>query len=375
MLLQHVAERLTACVREGDTIARIGGDEFVVLLENLSEQLFDAAAQTEFIGNKILTSLNQPYQLDTHRYNSTSSIGATLFDGNQSDEEEMLKQADIAMYDAKEAGRNTLHFFDPVMQDKINNRAEMERDLRNALENNEFQLYYQVQVDNTGHTLGAEALIRWHHPERGIVSPIDFIPLAEETGLIIPIGLWVLETACAQLKAWNKSARTFGLTISINVSAKQIQQIDFEAEVQAAVQRHAINPTLLKLELTESMLVDNIENIIVSMAALQAVGVRFELDDFGTGYSSLQYLKQLPLYQLKIDQSFVREITSNSSDQAIVRTIIAMAESLKLKVIAEGVETEGQLTYLRNYGCNHFQGYFFGKPVPIEDFDAKFGKS
>lgn len=370
MLLQHVAKRLVTCVREGDTVARIGGDEFVVLLENLNEQLFDAAAQTELIGNKIMALLNQPYLLETHRYLSTASIGATLFNGNQLNEEEMLRQADIAMYDAKEAGRNKLHFFDPVMQDKINYRADLESDLRNALENNEFQLYYQVQVDSAGHAFGAEALIRWHHPERGLVPPFDFIPLAEESRLILPLGLWILETACAQLKAWEQSALTCSISVSINVSAKQMHQTGFVAQVQEAIQRHAINPTMLKLELTESMLVDDIENIIASMMALKAIGVRFELDDFGTGYSSLQYLKKLPLYQLKIDQSFVRDLASESNDQAIVRTIIAMAESLKLEVIAEGVETEDQLSHLRNYGCNHFQGYLFGKPMPIEEFEA-----
>ncbi|MDP1659432.1 MAG: EAL domain-containing protein [Methylotenera sp.] len=369
LLLQQVAERLTSCVREGDAVARIGGDEFVVLLEHLSERLFDAAAQTEVIGNKILASLNQPYQLLSHRYRSTPSIGATLFHDHQFEVEDLLKQADIAMYQAKKAGRNTLRFFDPVMQETINARANMERDLRKAIDDKEFQLYYQVQVDHLSHPLGAEALIRWHHPELGLVPPFNFIALAEETGLILPIGLWVLETACAQLKTWEQDTLTRDLSISVNVSPKQFNQADFVTQIQTVVRRHAINPILLKLELTESMLVDNIENIIITMVALQAIGVRFELDDFGTGYSSLQYLKQLPLYQLKIDQSFVRDIATDGSDQAIVRTIIAMAQSLNLEVIAEGVETKEQQQLLLNSGCRHYQGYLFGRPVPIEQFE------
>jgi diguanylate cyclase (GGDEF)-like protein/PAS domain S-box-containing protein len=371
LLLQQVSQRLSNCVREGDTVARIGGDEFVVLLEGLSEQLFDAAAQTELIGNKILISLNQPYKLASHRYHGTPSIGATLFDGSPFKKDDLLRQADIAMYDAKEAGRNTLHFFDPVMQEKINNRAEMERDLHKALENNEFQLYYQAQTNDAGHAFGAEALIRWRHPARGLVSPVHFIPLAEETGLILTIGQWVLETACAQLKAWEQNTLTHDLTISVNVSGKQFNQPDFVKKVQSTIHNYAINPKLLKLELTESMLIDHIDNMIITMDALQAIGVRFELDDFGTGYSSLQYLKKLPLFQLKIDQSFVRDIVTDDSDQAIVKTIISMAESLKLEVIAEGVETDDQLTYLRNYGCNHFQGYLFGRPLPIDEFETR----
>lgn len=369
LLLQQVAERLINCVREGDTVARLGGDEFVILLENLSPQLFDAAAQTELIGTKILTCLNQPYQLISHEYHSTPSIGATLFDGDQLEVEDLLKQADIAMYQAKKAGRNTLRFYDPVMQETINARADIEKDLRIAINDSQFQLYYQVQVDNSSHPLGAEALIRWQHPKLGLVSPLHFIALAEETGLILPIGLWVLETACAQLKMWEQHALTKNLSISVNVSPKQFNQADFVIQVQTVVRRYAINPMLLKLELTESMLIDNIENIIITMVALQAIGVRFELDDFGTGYSSLQYLKQLPLSQLKIDQSFVRDIVADSSDNAIVRTIIAMAQSLNLQVIAEGVETKEQQQLLLNSGCRRYQGYLFGKPMPIEQFE------
>ena len=370
LLLQQVAERLKACVREGDTVARLGGDEFVVLLKNISEQAIEAATRVGVVGNKILTSLNQPYQLETHQYQITSSIGATLLNNHQSSIEELLKQADIAMYQAKTAGRNTLRFFDPQMQDTINIRVALERELRKALEQQQFQLYYQIQVDSSLRPLGAEALIRWLHPERGLVSPFHFIPLAEETGLILTIGQWVLETACAQLKLWQQDTLTRNLTLSVNVSAKQFRQVDFVAQVQAVVQRHAINPMRLKLELTESILLEQIEETIATMNALKEISVRFSLDDFGTGYSSLQYLKRLPLYQLKIDQSFVRDIAVDNSDQAIVRTIIAMAQTLNLNVIAEGVETEEQRQLLLQNGCNTYQGYLFGRPVPIVQFEA-----
>ncbi|MES2013240.1 MAG: EAL domain-containing protein [Pseudomonadota bacterium] len=370
-LLQQVAERLTACVREGDTIARIGGDEFVVLLEDLSDHDLEAATQTESIGDKILEALNQPYQLAAHEHYSTPSIGATLFSNHDTGMEALLKQADIAMYQAKDSGRNTLRFYDPAMQEAITARVNLEHELRKAIELKQFELYYQIQVNSAGHPLGAEALIRWQHPTRGLTSPFHFIHLAEETGLIVPIGLWVLETACAQLKSWQNNVMTRDLTLSVNVSAKQFLQTGFVAQVQAAIQRYDIDPMLLKLELTESILVDNIDNIIATMTTLGEMGIRFSLDDFGTGYSSLQYLKKLPLYQLKIDQSFVRDIVSDSSDRAIVRTIIAMAHILDLSVIAEGVETEEQRQRLLNKDCMHFQGYLFGKPMPIHEFEAK----
>jgi diguanylate cyclase (GGDEF)-like protein/PAS domain S-box-containing protein len=370
LLLQNVAQRLESCVREGDTVARLGGDEFVVMLEELSGNASEAAEQTEAVGVKILASLNQPYQLASHEYHSTPSIGATLFIDHQLGIEELLKQADIAMYQAKKAGRNALRFFDSQMQDAVNIRASLESELRKALENQQFQLYYQIQVDSLCRAFGAEALIRWNHPVRGLISPAQFIPVAEETGLILPIGQWVMETACIQLKAWQQEELTRDLALAVNVSANQFRQTDFVAQVQALVLRHAINPKMLKMELTESMLFENIENIIVTMNALKEIGVRFSLDDFGTGYSSLQYLKRLPLNQLKIDQSFVRDIAVDSSDKAIVSTIVAMAHSLGLDVIAEGVEAEDQRKILLDTGCAHYQGYLFGKPVPIEQFEA-----
>ncbi|MEQ6341629.1 MAG: EAL domain-containing protein [Gammaproteobacteria bacterium] len=370
LLLQQVAQRLVSCVREGDTVARLGGDEFVVMLEDLSEHTLEAAEQTEEVGQKILAALNRSYQLATHEYHNTPSIGITTFKGHQKSVDELIKQADIAMYQAKKAGRNALQFFDPQMQETINTRVELEGKLRSAHESQQFQVYYQIQVDSASRPLGAEVLIRWLHPQRGVVSPEEFIHLAEETGLILPIGRWVMEMACARLKAWQQDRLTSDLVLSVNVSAKQFHQIDFVAQVESLVQDYAINPKLLKLELTESMLLENIEETIATMNALKAIGVQFSLDDFGTGYSSIQYLKRLPLDQIKIDRSFVRDLAVDSSDKAIVSTIIAMAQSLNLEVIAEGVEIEEQRQFLLNSGCTHFQGFLFSKPVPIEQFEV-----
>jgi diguanylate cyclase (GGDEF)-like protein/PAS domain S-box-containing protein len=369
LLLQQVAQRLESSLRQGDTVARMGGDEFVVMLEGLSELALDSARQTEAVAEQIFSSLNQPYRLAAHEYHNTASIGATLFKGSDCGIDDLFKQADIAMYHAKNAGRNTLRFFDPQMQEKINQRVTLEAELSKALELNQFELYYQIQVDENARPTGAETLIRWIHPERGMVSPVQFIPLAEETGLILPIGHWVLETACARLKIWAQNPLTRELILSVNVSAKQFRQPDFVAQVQSLVQRYAINPNRLKLELTESMLLDNVDAMIVTMNALNKQGIRFSLDDFGTGYSSLQYLKRLPLNQLKIDQSFVRDLVEDNSDKAIVCTIIAMAHSLNLHVIAEGVETEQQRQFLQQSGCNHYQGYLFSKPVTIQAFE------
>ena len=365
ILLQQVSGRLSECVREGDTVARIGGDEFVLLLENLCENTLEAAAQVELIGEKIISALNEPYQIGLNKCYSTSSIGVVMF-GNQGEAEvDLLKNADIAMYQAKKAGRNRLSFFDPNMQDVINRRVDLERELLTALETRQFKLHYQVQVNQNGHALGAEALIRWIHPQQGLISPMHFIPLAEETGHIYAIGQWVLDMACQQLKSWQASTLTKKLVLSVNVSAKQFWQTDFVTKVQQTILRHNINPALLKLELTESLLVEDIKNVIATMNALQETGIKLSLDDFGTGYSSLQYLKALPLNQLKIDQSFVRDIATGYRDRAIVLTIITMANSLGLEVIAEGVETSEQRDFLYNNGCSMYQGYFFSKPLEI----------
>lgn len=372
-LLQKVAERLTTCVREGDTVSRLGGDEFVVLLDGLSAVDIEAATQAEAIAQKIISTLNRPYQLDSRLYLNTPSIGATLFGKLKQGVDEILKQADIAMYQAKNSGRNTFRFFDIKMQEAINNRVEMEAALREAISHKQFKLYYQIQIDQLRRPVGAEALIRWIHPEKGMISPIQFIPLAEETGLILPIGQWVLDTACAQLKAWQGNAKTQHLTMSINVSAKQFHEATFVEQVNSAVRRYSINPELLKLEPTESILLQDIDDAVATMNELKLIGVRFALDDFGTGFSSLQYLKNLPLNQLKIDQSFVRDLVTDPNDRAIVRTIIAMAHSLNLETIAEGVETDDQRAILESEGCNLYQGYLFGRPVPIEEFDSSLG--
>ncbi len=369
ILLKQVASRLNACVRQEDTVARIGGDEFVVMLENLSETISEAATQTRLIAEKILAALSRSYPITSYHFHCTCSVGISLFDGRLQSTDELLKQADIAMYQAKKSGRNTLRFFDVQMQEIVTARAALETELRSAIEQHQFELYYQVQVDQCARPIGAEALIRWKHPTRGLVSPLEFIPLLEETGMILPVGQWVLETACAQLKHWEAEERTRHLTLAVNLSAKDFLQPDFAEKVQAIVKDHEIVPERLKMELTESLLLEGVDNTIAIMNALNQVGIQFSLDDFGTGYSSLQYIKRLPLDQIKIDQSFVRDLASSSGDRVIVRTIIAMAQSMNLEVIAEGVETQEQLQLLLNKGCKHFQGYLFGRPLPIEAFE------
>jgi diguanylate cyclase (GGDEF)-like protein len=371
-LLVQVAKRLIASVREGDTVARLGGDEYVVVLEDLSEDPVEAANQAKVVGKKILVALNKPYQLVGHEYRNSPSIGVTLLNDQQQSIDEMLKQADIAMYQAKRSGRNTLQFFDPRMQEAINTRVAIEKELLNAIEDGQFQLHFQAQVNGAGTVLGAEALIRWIHPTRGMVSPADFIPLAEETGLIIAIGSWVLEAACAQLKSWQKRGIARDLVLAVNVSAKQMQHEDFVSQVKSIVEKYSVSPSLIKLELTESMLIENVEDTIAKIKELRNFGIRFSLDDFGTGYSSLQYLKKIPLDQLKIDQSFVCNIEADRHDRSIVRTIIAIAQSLELDAIAEGVETEGQFKILQAKGCNCYQGYLFGKPIPVEQLESFF---
>lgn len=368
LLLEQAARRLESCVREADTVARLGGDEFVVLLENLSKVPIEAAAEAGAIGEKILDALNLSYTLNDHEYHITSSIGVTLLEDHLSGIDTLFKQADIAMYQAKKSGRNALRFFDQQMQENVNNRASLEIELRKAVELQQLVLYYQIQMDDSNQAIGAEVLIRWHHPERGWISPSQFIPLAEETGLIIAIGNWALNATCVQLSLWQQSPLTCNLVLAVNVSARQFRQSDFVSQVRAVIKHHAIDPKQLKFELTESMLLDNIENTIATIKALNAIGVKFSLDDFGTGYSSLQYLKRLPLSQIKIDQTFVRDLEVDSSDQAIVRTVISMAQSFGMDIIAEGVETEEQQDFLRAHGCKHYQGYLFGRPVPIAQF-------
>jgi diguanylate cyclase (GGDEF)-like protein/PAS domain S-box-containing protein len=368
-LLIEAARRLQACLREGDSVARLGGDEFVVVLEDLSGDAEEAANQAEDVAQKVQAVLNEPYMLQEQECMSPVSIGISLFRGHHENADDVLTQADVAMYQAKVSGRNSIRFFDPQMQRALEIRADLEADLRHALERGQFQLHYQLQVDNLRRPLGAEVLLRWNHPKRGFVSPKEFIPLAEETGLIVPIGLFVLEQACKQLQGWQNDSITRGMVLSVNVSAKQLRQPDFVFQVQRVLQESGAKPSLLKLELTESTVLDNVEYTINKMRELRLLGLSFSLDDFGTGYSSLQYLKQLPLDQIKIDQSFVRDIVSDINDAAIVQTIIAMTTALGLGVIAEGVETIEQYQFLDQHGCHSFQGYLFGKPLPIEQFE------
>jgi len=370
LLLQQVAQRLTASVRSNDTVARVGGDEFVVVLESLHQDADDAASQTRLIGEKIISVLAEPYQLNHIEYRTTASLGATVFRGRECSFDELLKQADLAMYQAKESGRNTLRFFDPEMQTKVLERAALEAGLRKAIEAGELLLHYQAQVVEGVRVTGAEVLVRWQHPQRGMISPAQFIPLAEETGLILALGNWVLETACTQLARWSTRPETASLSIAVNVSVQQFRQADFVETVCTILTKTGASPQRLKLELTESLLVDNVEDIIQKMHALKAQGVEFSLDDFGIGYSSLSYLKRLPLNQLKIDQSFVRDVLVDPNDAAIAKTIVALAQSLGLGVIAEGVETQAQWRFLTDAGCHAFQGYYFCRPQPLEGFEA-----
>ena len=371
-LLIEVARRLRTTVRGGDIVGRLGGDEFVVLLADLSAETEVAAMLTKQVGLKLLDNLAQPYNFDGYEFHCTASIGIRLY-RDQKVVEELFRHADLAMYQAKTGGRNRLRFFDPAMQSMVTARADMEKDLRHALEQNQFKLYFQLQVCSNGKIAGAEVLLRWQHPERGLVSPLEFIPLAEKTSLILPIGQWVLDTACAQLKVWESHSHNRHLQLAVNVSALQFRQPDFVAQVQQTLSRNAINSELLKLELTESLVLENINDTIVKMQALRKTGVRFSLDDFGTGYSSFSYLTQLPLDQLKIDQSFVRNIGVKSTDAIIVQTIIGMAHNLGIEVIAEGVETEVQRLFLEQHGCPACQGFLFSKPVPIEAFEKLLG--
>ena len=370
LLLQQVAQRLNGCVRGMDTVARLGGDEFVVMIERLSSDPAELARAARIVAEKILARLSAPYTLAGHQYLSTPSIGIAPFHGDGgsmgASVGELLQQADLAMYQAKAAGRATLCFFDPGMQAAAAARAGLEADLRAALAQGDFVLHYQPQVDHMGRVVGVEALVRWQHPQRGMVSPADFIPLAEDTGLILPLGRWVLRSACELLAQWREDPRLAHLSVAVNVSSRQFHNADFADYVAHVLQNTGAPPARLKLELTESMLVHDMVSTIARMEALRALGVGFALDDFGTGYSSLAYLRRMPLDQLKIDRSFVRELLTDANDAAIVNTIIALSRSLGLEVIAEGVETAEQCDLLARAGCRFYQGYLFGKPVAEE---------
>ena len=367
-LLKMVAGRLQQSVRKSDQVARLGGDEFVVVLENLGEDLQVAAIESETAGQKIVTALNESFYLSNQPFRTSPSIGITLFDEDSCGCDELLKQADVAMYQAKAAGRNTLRFFDPSMQAEVDQRVAMENDLRAALQNGELRLHCQPQVNHKGELIGGEALVRWDHPVRGMVTPDQFIPLSEATGLILPLGEWVLESACRTLVQWERNARLASIPLSVNISVHQVRDPDFVSRVMAILQRTGANPARLRLELTESLMADNVNDVITKMNALRAEGIRFSLDDFGTGYSSLSYLKRFPLAELKIDRTFTRDVMTDPNDVAIIEIIIALAKQLGLDVVAEGVETEAQFEFLLSRHCGVFQGYLFGRPVPIEQF-------
>jgi diguanylate cyclase (GGDEF)-like protein len=369
MLLREVADRLSACVRDVDTVARLGGDEFVVVAVDVGKKEEEAAATAESIGEKLLAALNQPFKLGSISHETSGSVGISLFKGNAASVDDLLKQADLAMYKSKDHGRNTCSFFDPYMEASVRERAALEADMRAALHRNQFQLYYQPQVGEGDRLIGAEALLRWHHPLRGMVMPNDFIPLAEESGLILPLGQWVLEAACRQLALWAKRPETAGLKISVNVSSRQFQRPDFVELLLATLEQTGANPQCLDLELTESLMVENVDDIIAKMEAVQEHGVSFSLDDFGTGYSSLSYLKRMPLDKLKIDRSFVRDVLTDPNDAAIAKTIVALTFALGLGVIAEGVETAEQRDFLNEIGCHSFQGYFFSRPLALDGFE------
>jgi diguanylate cyclase (GGDEF)-like protein/PAS domain S-box-containing protein len=370
LLLQKVALRLRSCVRKCDFVTRFGGDEFVVMLEKLSGDAMLAAGEAKAVGEQILRGCRQPYLLGDHEYDGTASIGAALFRGNQDTEEDLLKRAELAMYTAKAEGRNRMCFFDPAMETFAASRAALVADLKRALQNRDFELYYQPQVDRYGHVTGAEALLRWRHAQRGMVPPSEFIPLAEATGLIVDLGLWVLETACSQIAVWARQPEMEALNIAVNVSARQFLDSHFVQLVEKVLRESGANPRRLMLEITESLMMEKGVETIAKMTTLKAHGVGFSMDDFGTGYSSLSQLKSIPLDQLKIDQTFIRDALNGVRDASIVRTIIALGRSLNLSVVAEGVEREEQREFLERQGCYAYQGYLFGPALPSSQFEA-----
>lgn len=368
-LLLQVAERLQK-VASPHFLACMGGDEFLILLSGLSGEREKALQQVWALQRKLKKVFQRAFKVANHKLQITASMGLSTFTSADALETDFVKAVDIAMHRAKQAGRNTACVYEAGMQTEIATQIMLETELRQAIEQQQLALHYQVQVDHTGRPFGAEALLRWQHPERGFISPLQFIPVAESSGLIIDIGMWVLDQACAQIAHWQQDRKTSDLSLSVNISARQFRQANFIAMVKSCIQKHQINPNVLRLELTESLLLENVDDAVSIMSELSRLGIQFSLDDFGTGYSSLQYLKKLPLYQLKIDRSFVNDIVTDSHDRTIVRTIIAMAQSMYLSVIAEGVETPEQMDLLLNNGCRRYQGYLFGKPMPIAQFDA-----
>ncbi len=369
MLLCEVANRLKTVLRKVDTVARIGGDEFIILLEDLGVDATAAHLSSQIVAEKIISAINQPFKLNLLTYHCTTSIGICMFDHLTENIEDLLRFADIAMYQSKQTGRNNYQYYDATLQPKIEHKESLNDAMQTALAEKQFQLYFQPQVDGNRNIKGAETLLRWIHPTLGFISPAEFIPIAEESKLIIPIGNWVLLEACNQLKKWQSAEHTKHLRLSVNVSAIQFNQISFIEQVNFALEKSGCNPTALTIELTESAVVENIEEMVQKMYALKKIGIALSMDDFGVGYSSLSVLKRLPLDELKIDRSFVCDLPDNQDSAVIAQTIIAMSNSLGLSIIAEGVETQAQADFLKKSGCADCQGYFFGKPVEIANFE------
>ena len=369
-IIVEVGQRLVQNTVKEDTVAHQGGDDFFILLRDLGPDLEQAITSARKQGEKILQAIRTGFQIGDAPYRCTTSIGITIFGRENDTVDELLKQADLALYQAKAGGHNTLRFFDAKMQSAIVKQTALESAIADALLKDQFKLYYQPQIDGTGRVVGAEGLLRWQHPDFGLMGPTDFIKAAELADLILPIGNWVLETACRQLQAWQHHPHYGGMSLSVNISVRQLRQFNFTQDVLAILQSTGANPNLLKLEITENLLVDDVEDTISKMTVLRSHGVRFSLDDFGTGFSSLNYLRQLPLDQLKIDQSFIAELPENGDACSIARAIIALGQSLGLSVIAEGVETEAQRQFLFDHGCHLYQGYLFSRPVPVDEFTA-----
>ncbi len=372
-LLIDIATRLKSCVRETETVARLGGDEFVVLIESLGTDTLEASNIAALVAEKIRVTLSAPYTINNFVFYSSPSIGVYLFLGKKDTDDEVIKRADIAMYQAKNSGRNCVRFYDAVLQKQMAAYDAMRLDIYQALDEHQFQLYYQIQIDHNSQPIGAEALIRWQHPKRGLVNPTEFIHIAEDNTNIMKIGYWVLDSACQQIAAWSHHALTQDLVLAVNVSGKEFNQPDFIEILTSIIKKHRIEPSRLKLELTESVALDNFEQAILKIIDLNIIiGIKLALNDFGTGFSSLSYLKNLPIHQVKIDQSFIRDMDTsiNSTDTKMVKTIIDMAHNFDLDVIADGLETDVQLALLKKLGCTSFQGYLFSKPLPIDAFEA-----
>ncbi|MDO8453995.1 MAG: EAL domain-containing protein, partial [Sulfurimonas sp.] len=370
ILLQSVAKRLQTLAKDGNALARLGGDEFVLILKNLSTDEAKAKKECMHTATQLLALLQEPYRLKWAEHKSSASVGITLFNSEHISIDTLMKQAELALYKSKECGRNAFKFFEPNMESALKERAEIEKELREAINKEEFVLFYQAQINESKKVVGAEALVRWSHPTKGLISPLVFIPVAEECDIILKLGDWILKSACSELQRWSRIDAMKEITLAINISVKQFGQNNFVSNILSIIKESGANPRLIKLEITESMLVEDKEGIIEKMGKLKEVGIRFSLDDFGTGYSSLSYLKQLPLNQLKIDQSFVRDILTDKNDEIICKSTIALAESMGLNVIAEGVETEEQKEMLYSLGCRAYQGYLFSKPIPSKEFET-----